>query len=188
MSSLTLEKAKEILKKHTTEDHLFTHAQSVSAAMGAMADYFHEDRDHWEAIGYLHDVDYEEYPEEHCRHVREFLAPEGVDEEDIHAIISHGWGVCTDEFEPATPLEKSLFTVDELTGIIMAYALMRPEGIDGMELKGFKKKFKDKKFAAGCGRDVIKQGFDMLGLDPNLVMQLCIDGMTRYQKELGLEK
>lgn len=75
MSRLTLEKAKEILKKHTTEDHLFTHAQSVSAAMGAMADYFHEDRDHWEAIGYLHDVDYEEYPEEHCRHVREFLAP-----------------------------------------------------------------------------------------------------------------
>lgn len=187
MSRLTLEKAKEILKKHTTEDHLFTHAQSVSAAMGAMADYFHEDRDHWEAIGYLHDVDYEEYPEEHCRHVREFLAPEGVDEEDIRTIISHGWGVCTDEFEPATPLEKSLFTVDELTGIIMAYALMRPEGIDGMELKGFKKKFKDKKFAAGCSRDVIKQGFDMLGLDPNLVMQLCIDGMTRYKKELGLE-
>lgn len=188
MSRLTLEKAKEILKKHTTEDHLFIHAQSVSAAMGAMADYFHEDRDHWEAIGYLHDVDYEEYPEEHCRHVREFLAPEGVNEEDIHAIISHGWGVCTDEFEPATPLEKSLFTVDELTGIIMAYALMRPEGIDGMELKGFKKKFKDKKFAAGCSRNVIKQGFDMLGLDPNLVMQLCIDGMTRYKKELGLEK
>jgi len=143
MSRLTLEKAKEILKKHTTEDHLFIHAQSVSAAMGAMADYFHEDRDHWEAIGYLHDVDYEESPEEHCRHVREFLAPEGVDEEDIRTIISHGWGVCTDEFEPATPLEKSLFTVDELTGIIMAYALMRPEGIDGMELKGFKKKFKD---------------------------------------------
>jgi len=77
-------------------------------------------------------------------HVREFLAPEGVDEEDIRTIISHGWGVCTDEFEPATPLEKSLFTVDELTGIIMAYALMRPEGIDGMELKGFKKKFKAK--------------------------------------------
>lgn len=188
MSRLTLEKAKEILKKHTTEDHLFTHAQSVSAAMGAMADYFHEDRDHWEAIGYLHDVDYEEYPEEHCRHVWELLAPEGVDEEDIRTIISHGWGVCTDEFEPATPLEKSLFTVDELTGIIMAYALMRPEGIDGMELKGFKKKFKDKKFAAGYSRDVIKQGFDMLGLDPNLVMQLCIDGMTRYKKELGLEK
>lgn len=74
--------------------------------MGAMADYFHEDRDHWEAIGYLHDVDYEEYPEEHCRHVWELLAPEGVDEEDIRTIISHGWGVCTDEFEPATPLEK----------------------------------------------------------------------------------
>ncbi len=188
MSKLTLEQAKEILKKHTTEDHLFTHAQAVSAAMGAMADYFHEDREYWEAIGYLHDVDYEAYPQEHCHHVREFLEPEGVDKDSIHSIISHGWGLCTDEVEPSTNLEKSLFTVDELTGVIMAYALMRPEGIDGMELKGFKKKFKDKKFAAGCNRDVIKQGFDMLGIEPGIIMQTCIDGMTRYKKELGLEK
>jgi len=188
MSKLTLEKAKEILRKHTTEHHLFIHAQAVSAAMGAMADYFGEDRDHWEAIGYLHDVDYEKYPNEHCHHVREFLEPEGVDEEDIKTIISHGWGLCTDEVEPTTNLEKSLFTVDELTGVVHAYALMRPEGIDGMDLKGLKKKFKDKKFAAGCSRDVIKKGFEMLGLDQNVVMQACIDGMTRYKKELGIEK
>ena len=170
MSTLTLAKAKEILKKHTTEDHLFTHAAAVSAAMGAMASIFGGDKDHWEAIGYLHDVDYEAFPHEHCRHVREFLEPEGVDEEDIKTIISHGWGLCSSEVEPTTDIEKSLFTVDELTGVVMAYALMRPEGISGMELKGLKKKFKDKKFAAGCNRDVIKQGFAMLGMDAGEVM------------------
>lgn len=185
MSTLTLAKAKEILKKHTTEDHLFTHAAAVSAAMGAMASIFGGDKDHWEAIGYLHDVDYEAFPHEHCRHVREFLEPEGVDEEDIKTIISHGWGLCSDEVEPTTDIEKSLFTVDELTGVVMAYALMRPEGISGMELKGLKKKFKDKKFAAGCNRDVIKQGFAMLGMEAGEVMQCCIEGMQAHKEELG---
>ena len=96
MSRLTLAKAKEILKKHTTEPSLFTHAACVSAAMGALADYYHEDKDYWEAIGWLHDVDYEKFPSEHCHHVRELLAPEGVDEEDIRIIISHGYGVVTE--------------------------------------------------------------------------------------------
>ena len=187
MSTLTLAKAKEILKKHTTEDHLFTHAAAVSAAMGAMASIFDGDKDHWEAIGYLHDVDYEAFPHEHCHHVREFLEPEGVDEEDIKTIISHGWGLRSNEVEPTTDIEKSLFTVDELTGVVMAYALMRPEGISGMELKGLKKKFKDKKFAAGCNRDVIKQGFAMLGMEAGEVMQACIDGMTAHKDELGLK-
>lgn len=187
MSTLTLAKAKEILKKHTTEDHLFTHAAAVSAAMGAMASIFHGDKDHWEAIGYLHDVDYEAFPHEHCHHVREFLEPEGVDEEDIKTIISHGWGLCSNEVEPTTDIEKSLFTVDELTGVVMAYALMRPEGISSMELKGLKKKFKDKKFAAGCNRDVIKQGFAMLDMEAGEVMQACIDGMTAHKDELGLK-
>lgn len=185
MSTLTLAKAKEILKKHTTEYHLFTHAAAVSAAMGAMASIFGGDKDHWEAIGYLHDVDYEAFPNEHCHHVREFLEPEGVDEEDIKTIISHGWGLCSNEVEPTTDIEKSLFTVDELTGVVMAYALMRPEGISGMELKGLKKKFKDKKFAAGCNRDVIKQGFAMLGMEAGEVMQCCIDGMQAHKEELG---
>ena len=187
MSILTLAKAKDILKKHTTEDHLFTHAAAVSAAMGAMASIFGGDNDHWEAIGYLHDVDYEAFPHEHCHHVREFLEPEGVDEEDIKTIISHGWGLCSHEVEPTTDIEKSLFTVDELTGVVMAYALMRPEGISGMELKGLKKKFKDKKFAAGCNRDVIKQGFAMLGMEAGAVMQACIDGMAAHKDELGLK-
>lgn len=184
---LTLDKAKEILKKHTTEDHLLTHAIAVSAAMGAMAEYFHQDKEHWEAIGYLHDVDYEKYPDQHCRHVREFLEPEGVDHDDIRSIISHGYGLCTDEYKPESDLEKSLFTVDELTGVVMAYALMRPEGITGMELKGLKKKFKDKRFAAGCSRDVIKQGFAMLGIPQDDVMTCCIRGMTDHKNELSLK-
>lgn len=189
MSQLTLEKAKEIYKKHVTQPYLFVHAVCVSGAMGAMADYFKaEDKAHWEAIGYLHDVDYEQYPHEHCHHVREFLAPEGVDEEDIKIIISHGYGICTDEVEPTTLLEKSLYAVDELTGIVHAYALMRPEGMDGMTVKSLKKKFKDKHFAAGCSRDIIKKGFDLLGLDPAIVMQCVIDGMTAHKDEIGLEK
>lgn len=185
MSILTLERAKEILAKHTTEPHLFLHAAAVSAAMGAMADHFGADKEHWEAVGYLHDVDYEKYPDEHCHHVRELLEPEGIDEEDIRAILSHGWGITTDEAEPETDMEKSLFTVDELTGIVQAYALMRPEKMDGMALKSLKKKFKDKRFAAKCSRDIIQRGFAMLGMEPGEVMQCCIDGMTAHKEELG---
>lgn len=190
MSKLTLARAKEILAKHVTEEHLFTHAAAVSAAMGAMAEHYGlgaEEKEHWEAIGWLHDVDYEQYPDEHCRHVREFLAPEGVEEEDILTIISHGYGLVTEEREPQTELEKSLFTVDELTGIVHAYALMRPERLSGMEVKSLKKKFKDKRFAAGCNREVIKKGFEMLGLEAGTVMEACIRGMQAHAGELGLE-
>ena len=186
MSKLTLEKAKEILQKHTTEQHLLIHAAAVSAAMGAMADYFHADKEHWQAIGWLHDVDYEKYPNEHCHHVRELLEPEGVDEEDIKTIISHGYGLVTEEVEPTTDCEKSLFAVDELTGIVHAYALMRPEGMNGMSVKSLKKKFKDKRFAAGCNRDLINLGASKLELDLGVLMQCCIDGMTEHQAELGL--
>ncbi len=186
MAKLSLEEAKRILKKHVTEGHLFTHAEAVSAAMGAMADHFGEDKEHWQAIGYLHDVDFEKFPEEHCHHVRELLEPEGLDESDIRSIISHGYGLCTEECAPESNLEKSLFTVDELTGIVMTTALMRPSGISDMELKSLKKKFKDKGFAAKCNRDVIKQGFEMLGLEPDVVMQCCIDGMRDKMDVLGL--
>ena len=184
MSKLTLAQAKEILAKHTTEAHLFTHAQAVSAAMGAMAEHFGGDKDHWEAIGYLHDVDYEKFPTEHCQHVQELLEPEGVDAEDIRAIMSHGFGGCSD-VEPLSDLEKSLFTVDELTGIIHAYGLMRPEGLEGMALKSLKKKYKDKKFAAGCKREVIDRGFAMLGMEAGAVMELAVKGMQAHAAELG---
>jgi predicted hydrolase (HD superfamily) len=187
MAQLTMQRAKEILQKHFTEPHLYAHSLAVSAAMGAMAEYFGEDRAHWEAVGYLHDVDFEKYPgEEHCLHVRELLAGEDVDEADVRAIISHGYGLCTTEVEPTTNLEKSLFTVDELTGIIVTTALMRPTGIEDLELKSLKKKYKDKKFAAKCNRDVIDQGAQNLRVDLDIVMERCIEGMKRYAKELGI--
>ena len=183
---LTLAKAKEILPKHTTEEHLFTHAAAVSAAMGEMAEYFGEDKDHYEAIGYLHDVDYEKFPQEHCGHVAELLAGEDIDESDIRAIISHGTGLTVSNVEPVTNLEKSLYAVDELTGIVHAYALMRPEGFEGMTVKSLKKKFKDKRFAAGCKREVIAEGCEKLGLPLETVMECCIRGMSNHRDELGL--
>ena len=148
---LTLERAEEILKKHTTEEHLFTHALAVSSAMGAMAEHFGE-----------------------------------VDEEDIRAIISHGYGLCTEEVKPETNLEKSLFAVDELTGIVMACALMRPTGITDLEVSSLKKKFKDKKFAAKCNREIIKQGAETLGMPLEELMELTIKGMRTEADALGL--
>lgn len=184
MEKLTLERAKEILHKHTTEKHLLIHAAAVSAAMGAMAEHFGEDKDHWQAIGYLHDVDFEKFPEEHCKHVRELLEPENISTEDIETIISHGYGLATDEIKPETNCQKSLFAVDELTGIVHAYSLMRPEGMDGMSVKSFKKKFKDKRFAAKCNREVITKGAEDLGMELSLLMELCIKGMSEHADEL----
>ncbi len=180
LANLTLAQAKEILAKHTTEEHLFTHAAAVSAAMEAMAEYFGEDKEHWAAIGYLHDVDFEKFPEEHCAHVRELLKPEGVSAEDIDTIISHGYGLTASDVKPTTNCQKSLFAVDELTGIVHAYSLMRPEKFAGMSVKSLKKKFKDKRFAAKCNRDVITKGAQDLGIDLGELMELCIKGMAAH--------
>ncbi len=185
MSRLTLEKAKEILATTTTEAHLFVHAQAVSAAMGALAAHFGADTEHWQAIGWLHDVDYEKYPEEHLQHTEELLVPYGIDADDLRAILAHGYGHCT-EVEPVTELEKSLYTVDELTGIIHAAARMRPLGITDLEAKSAMKKFKDKKFAAKCDRELILRGAEKLGMPIEEVMALCIEGMKPFAEQLGL--
>lgn len=182
---LTLEKAKQLNGTMVKLPSLVMHAQSVSAAMGAMADHFGEDREHWMAVGYLHDYDYEKYPEEHLQHTREPLLAAGVEEGDVHAILSHGWGICSD-VEPVTPMEKSLYTVDELTGIIGACARMRPNGLSDLEIASFMKKFKDKKFAAKCDRELIKKGCAMLGMEVKDVAQICIEGMRPFAEELGL--
>ena len=170
---------------YVTLDNLFTHARAVSAAMGAMAEHFGADKAHWEAVGYLHDVDYEKFPEEHLAHTRELLSGEDIDESDIRAILSHGYGICTD-VEPQTYMEKSLFTVDELTGIVQAASLMRPTGITDLEVKSLKKKYKDKKFAAKCSREVIDKGCAMLGMPIADVMAIVIKGMQAYADELGI--
>ena len=185
MAGLTMERAKELLHSTTTEAHLFEHAIGVSAAMGAMARHFGEDEAYWQAVGYLHDYDYEQYPEEHLKHTEEPLRAAGVDEESIRAILAHGWGLCSD-VEPKTPMEKSLFTVDELTGLVAAAAKMRPLGITDLEVSSLKKKFKDKKFAAKIDRDVIRQGCEMLGMPLEEVMAICIEGMKPVADQLGI--
>ncbi len=182
---LTIERAKELNDSQVTEHHLILHAKNVMYAMGAMADHFGEDREHWMAVAYLHDYDYEKYPDEHLRHTEKELLAEGVDPADVRAILSHGYGICTD-VAPETNLEKSLFTVDELTGIIQACARMRPLGITDLEVKSFMKKFKDKKFAAKCDRELIRRGCEMLGMDVAAVAAICIEGMKPYAEDIEL--
>lgn len=185
MAKLTMDKAERLIRANVTEAHLFTHALAVSSAMGAMAQHFDEDKAHWQAVGYLHDVDYEKFPSEHLAHTRELLKDEDIDEEDIRAILSHGYGICSD-VEPLTNMEKSLFTVDELTGIVQAASLMRPTGISDLEVKSLKKKYKDKKFAAKCSRDIIERDCAMLNMPIEEVMELVIKGMREHAEELGI--
>lgn len=182
---LTLEKAKELNDTMVSEAHLLIHAKNVMYAMGAMAEHFGEDREHYMAVGYLHDYDYEKYPEEHLLHTDEPLRQAGVEEADIRCILSHGYGHINDIL-PQTNMEKSLFTVDELTGIIQAAARMRPNGITDLEVSSFMKKFKDKKFAAKCDREVIKKGCEMLGMEVKEVASICIEGMRPHAEEIGL--
>ena len=182
---LTLQRAKELNDSQVTEENLILHAKNVMYAMGTMAAHFGEDREHWMAVGYLHDYDYEKYPDEHLRHTEEPLLAAGVPEEDVRAILSHGYGHCTD-VRPETNLEKSLYTVDELTGIIQACARMRPMGITDLETKSFMKKFKDKKFAAKCDRELIRQGCEMLGMSVSEVAEICIEGMKPYAADIAL--
>ena len=135
---LTLDRAKELLSTTTTQEHLLLHAKNVMVAMGGLARYFGEDAQHWMAIGYLHDYDYEQHPDEHLDHTELPLQKAGLTEGEIRAILAHGYGLRND-VEPITNMEKALFTVDELTGIIQAAARMRPAGITDMEVSSFMK-------------------------------------------------
>ena len=185
MEKLTIDEAKRLNDTMVTEDHLKLHAANVAACMGAMAEHFGEDKEYWEAIGLLHDYDFEKYPEEHLQHTKEPLLEAGVAEEDVRAILSHGYGICTD-VKPETNMEKSLYAIDELTGIIQACARMRPNGITDLEVKSFMKKFKDKRFAAKCDRALIRQGCEMLEMDVRDVAEICIKGMKEHAGELEL--
>ena len=182
---LTLERAKELLSTTTTEEHLFLHTKNVSAAMEGLAGHFGADAAHWAAIGYLHDYDYELHPEEHLLHTEQPLLNAGLTAEEVRAILAHGYGHLND-VQPVTDMEKALFTVDELTGIIQAAARMRPMGITDMEISSFMKKFKDKKFAAKCDREVIRKGCEMLQMEVKDVAAICIEAMKAYAEELQL--
>ena len=182
---LTLSRAQELLATTTTQEHLFLHAKNVMVAMGGLAEHFGEDKTHWMAVGYLHDYDYEQYPEEHLQHTAEPLLAAGLTEEEVRCILSHGYGHCND-VEPITNMEKALYTVDELTGIIQAAARMRPAGITDMEVSSFMKKFKDKKFAAKCDRELIKRGCELLGMEVRDVAAVIIEAMKPMADELQI--
>ena len=173
----TPEQAEELVKRFNKDAFHIQHAETVSKVMGEFAKEYDPDNvDFWRAVGMLHDIDFELYPEQHCVKAREMLQELDVDEEIIHAVISHGYGICID-VEPEKYMEKVLFATDELTGLIGAAALMRPTGISDMEAKSVVKKFKDKKFAAGCSRDVIRQGAEMLGMELNELIAKTIEAM-----------
>ena len=173
----TVGQARELVGRFNKDAFHLQHAETVSKVMGELAKEFDPERvDFWAAVGMLHDIDFELYPEQHCVKANEMLHELDIDEEMIHAVISHGYGICID-VEPTQFMEKVLYATDELTGLIGAAALMRPNGISDMEVKSIKKKFKDKKFAAGCSRDVIIHGAEMLGWELEALMQKTLDAM-----------
>ena len=168
----TPEQALELVKKYNSEPFHIQHAETVSKVLGYFAGKHDPDRiDYWRTVGMLHDIDFELYPEQHCVKAVELLRDNDVDDGVIRSVVSHGYGLCSD-VKPEEYIEKVLFAVDELTGLIGAAALMRPTGMEGLGVKSVMKKFKSKGFAAGCSRDVIQQGADMLGVDlPELIEQ-----------------
>ena len=173
----TVEQARALVGRFNKDAFHLQHAETVSKVMGELAKEFDPERvEFWAAVGMLHDIDFELYPEQHCVKANEMLHELDIDESVIHAVISHGYGICVD-VEPTEFMEKVLFATDELTGLIGAVALMRPNGISDMEVKSIKKKFKDKKFAAGCSRDVIIRGAEMCGWDLDTLFQKTLDAM-----------
>ncbi len=184
----TREDAYRLLKKYNQSDALIKHALAVEAVMVYFAEkYGEEDLEKWRVIGLVHDLDYEQYPEEHCLKTKEILTEEGWPEDYIRAIISHGWKICTD-VEPVEVMEKVLYTTDELTGLIVATILMRPsKSILDLELSSVKKKYKNKNFAAGVDRTIIEEGAAMLGMSLDEVIQETINAMKAEAAALGLE-
>ncbi len=174
---ITREEAFALLKKYNREPFHLKHALTVEGVMRYFAEKAGYDPDYWGLVGLLHDIDFEQYPDEHCQKAPELLRAGGFDEDFIHAVCSHGYGLCSD-VEPVHEMEKILFAVDELTGLIGACALMRPsKSVQDMEVKSVKKKFKDKKFAAGCSRDVIRQGAERLGWELDNLFEETIFAM-----------
>ena len=178
-SSITRQQAYELLTKYNHEPFHIQHALTVEGVMRWYANELgHGDEaDFWAIVGLLHDIDFELYPEQHCVKAPELLREGGASEEMIHAIVSHGYGLCAD-VKPEKEMEKLLFAADELTGLIGAAARMRPsKSVSDMELSSLKKKFKDKKFAAGCSRDVIRQGAELLGWELDTLLERTIQAM-----------
>lgn len=183
----TREQAYELLKAYNTSDALIKHALSVEGVMRHFAALHKgEDAELWGIVGLLHDLDYEQYPEQHCKKTAEILTGEGYDDIIVRACASHGWGICSD-IEPKSEMEKTLFTIDELTGLITAVAIMRPShSVLDLELKSVKKKYKTRSFAAGVDRDLVEKGCEMLGMLLEDVISHTILGMRECADLIGL--
>lgn len=189
----TPEQALELVKQYNKEAFHIQHAETVGKVMGYIAAQYDPGKeDYWTAVGILHDIDFEQWPEQHCVKAQELLKELDIDEGVIHAVASHGYGLVCD-VEPTHEMEKALFACDELTGLIGAAAKMRPsKSVSDMEVSSLKKKFKDKKFAAGCSRDVIKTGAERMGVSLEdlmektiLAMRSCEDSVRRETEELA---
>ncbi|WP_352401203.1 hydrolase [Anaerotignum sp.] len=181
---LTRDEAWEILTKYNKEAFHLQHSETVESVMRYFAKElgYGEEEEFWGNVGLLHDLDFEMYPQEHCLKCQELMRELDLEERLIHAVASHGYGICCD-VEPTHEMEKVLFAVDELTGLIGAAALMRPsKSVQDMELKSVKKKFKDKAFAAGCNRDVIKRGAEQLGWELDILLSRTLDAMKADPK------
>ncbi len=180
------DKALEIWSRYNTDDALKKHAIAVGATMRYFAKKYNADENEWEFVGILHDVDYGQFPEQHCVKVREILESENIEEYIIRAIQSHGFGICSD-VEPISDMEKTLYAVDELTGLITACALMRPsKSFDDLEYSSVKKKYKNKKFAAGVDRATVERGAAMLGMELETLIIETIEALKPCGKEIGL--
>ena len=183
---ISRDEALALLAENHVQAGLLQHSIASEAVMRALAREFGEDEELWGLTGLLHDVDYELYPEEHCLRAREILEKEGVDEVVIHAVQSHGYEICCD-IAPENDMERTLFAVDELTGLVTAAAILRPShSVMDMEVKSVKKKFKDRHFAAGCNRDVIRRGVERMGISLDELMEGVILGMRDAADALGL--
>lgn len=185
--TINREAALALYKKYNQDESLFRHALAVEAVMRHFANLFGEDEEKWGIIGLIHDLDYERYPDQHCIKVKEILTDEGWPEEYIRAVQSHGWEICSD-VEPVERMENVLYTIDELTGLITAAALVRPsKSILDLKVKSVKKKWKDKAFAAGVNRAVIEKGAARLGMELDEVIKETISGMQKVAAEIGLQ-
>ena len=189
MMSITRQQAWDLLTKYNEEPFHLRHAITVEHVMGWFARElgYGDEADYWSIVGLLHDLDFERWPEEHCKKSQELMRQAGVDESIIRSTASHGWGLCVD-IKPEHEMEKVLYATDELTGLIGAAALMRPsKSVSDMELKSLKKKFKDKKFAAGCSREVIASGAELLGWELDELLDRTLKAMQSEEAAIEAE-
>ena len=186
-STITREEALKLLMKYNKESFHILHGLTVEGVMRYFAreNGYENEEDYWGIVGLLHDIDFEQYPDEHCVKAREIMEARNLEPALIHAVVSHGWGMTKADAQPEHQMEKVLFAVDELTGLIGAAALMRPsKSVQDMELSSLKKKFKDKRFAAGCSRETIQQGAELLGWELSELLERTLQAMKATEADI----